>query len=74
MNDDVEEIRNQLFILTELIKNMNNRLEKIEEKTTEIHDLVPFGHWFEKVTKRLTWFKRGSEKDPQMIENIPVSK
>ena len=39
--------------ISEQLSLLNQRMERIEDKTTEIHSLVPFGRWFEKFSTGL---------------------
>lgn len=77
-------INEHLLRLSEEVKNINERLEKIEksqgrveEKTDDIHSLVPFGQWFEgfsrRLSRRLSWIGGGEEngeEQPLLLEDL----
>lgn len=57
--------------VTQDLKKINERLDRLEGKTDEIHSLVPFGQWFEGfsrgLARKISWF--GGNSTPELIEN-----
>lgn len=54
------DVLNKLEEISQQLVSMNNRLERLEGHTEEIHSLVPFGRWFESfstgLSQKLSWY------------------
>ena len=70
-NKKLDIICNQLQIITASLENLNTRINKLENKTNDIHKYVPFVGWLENVGRNLvkwSWIKN-IEEPPLHIEN-----
>jgi hypothetical protein len=74
MNEKEEEkmlkiIINQLDVISKSMVNLNDRIDRLEGKTNDIHQYVPFVGWLEGVgkvmSKRLMWL-RGVPELPRL--------
>jgi len=77
-NKEFEFICGRLDEMTNYMKILNERMERLEEKTDDIHESVPFVRWLEgvgrAVSHRLEWLgvsrlqSRESDKDPSPLQ------
>ena len=65
-----EKISNQLDIISKSLIDINQRLDRLEGKTNDIHQYVPFVGWLEGVGSRMSkWsFFKGIEDPPRVIQ------
>jgi archaellum component FlaC len=66
----LQDISSQIHNISKDIDIINKRIDKLEDKTNDIHQYVPFVGWLESVGKKISLFSllnRNSES--QLLEN-----
>jgi hypothetical protein len=66
-------ISQKLDILSVAVNDLNDRVDRLEGKTDDIHQYVPFVGWLEEVgrdiNKRFLWL-RGHREPPRLTQQI----
>jgi hypothetical protein len=66
-------ISQKLDTISKSVQELNNRVDRLEGKTDDIHHYVPFVGWLEEVgrdvSKRFRWLK-GHREPPKLLVGI----